>query len=139
MARDDGAELESLKREVEYLRSEHVALGHEHRKEMNEKEGMLAKRLKRAEKAEHLVSTLKRGRNELEQQLRAANDQVEGSGLEIGHLKREVKLLRTRSAEAKVRVADLSSHWPRIRTRSCDSRSRPSVSSITQTKPPPPR
>jgi len=26
MARDDGAELESLKREVEYLRSEHVAL-----------------------------------------------------------------------------------------------------------------
>ena len=104
---DDGAELESLKREVEYLRSEHVALGHEHRKEMNEKECMLAKRLKRAEKAEQLVSTLKRGRNELEQQLRAANDKVEGSGLEIGHLKREVKLLRTRSAEAKVRVADL--------------------------------
>jgi len=48
---------------------------------MNEKEGMLAKRLKRAEKAEQLVSTLKRGRNELQQQLRAANDQVEGSGL----------------------------------------------------------
>jgi len=79
MVRDDGAELESLKREVEYLRSEHVALGHEHRKEMNEKEGMLTKRLKRAEKAEQLVTTLKRGRNELEQQLRAANDQVEGS------------------------------------------------------------
>ena len=107
MARDDGAELESLKREVEYLRSEHVALGHEHRKEMNEKEGMLTKRLKRAEKAEQLVTTLKRGRNELEQQLRAANDQVEGSGLEVGHLKREVKLLSTRSTEAKVRVADL--------------------------------
>ena len=69
MVRDDGAELESLKREVEYLRSEHVALGHEHRKEMNEKEGMLTKRLKRAEKAEQLVSTLKRGRNELQQQL----------------------------------------------------------------------
>ena len=80
MARDDGAELESLKREVKYLRSEHVALGREHRKEMTEKEGMLAKRLKRAEKAEQLVSTLKRGRNELQQQLRAANDQVEGSG-----------------------------------------------------------
>ena len=101
---DDGAELESLKREVEYLRSEHVALGHEHRKEMNEKEGMLAKRLKRAEKAEQLVNTLMSSNR---QQLRAANDQVEGSGLEIGHLKREVKLLRTRSAEAKVRVADL--------------------------------
>ena len=107
MVRDDGAELESLKREVEYLRSEHVALGHEHRKEMNEKEGMLTKRLKRAEKAEQLVTTLKRGRNELEQQLMAANDQVEGSGLEVGHLKREVKLLSTRSTEAKVRVADL--------------------------------
>ena len=107
MVRDDGAELESLKREVEYLRSEHVALGHEHRKEMNEKAGMLTKRLKRAEKAEQLVTTLKRGRNELEQQLSAANDQVEGSGLEVGHLKREVKLLSTRSTEAKVRVADL--------------------------------
>ena len=84
MARDDGAELESLKREVEYLRSEHVALGHEHSKEMNEKEGMLAKRLKRAEKAEQLVSTLTRGRNELEQQLRAANDKVEGSDWKLG-------------------------------------------------------
>ena len=107
MTRDDGAELESLKREVRYLRSEHVALGHEHSKEMNEKEGMLAKRLKRAEKAEQLVTTLKRGRNELQLQLRAANDQLEESGLELGHLKREVKLLRTRSAEAKARVADL--------------------------------
>ena len=107
MARDDGAELESLKREVDYLRSEHVTLGREHRKEMTEKECMLVKRLKRAEKAENLVTSLKRGRNELEQQLRTVNDQLEGSGLEIGHLKREVKLLRTRSVEAKARVADL--------------------------------
>jgi len=51
MARNDQAEVESLKREVDYLRSEHVKRGHEHRQEMKEKEDSLAKRLKRAEKS----------------------------------------------------------------------------------------
>lgn len=107
MARNDQAEVESLKREVDYLRSEHVKRGHEHRQEMKEKEDSLAKRLKRAEKAERLGSTLKRGRNELQVQLRVANDIVERSALKIGHLKREVNILSEGFSEAKTQIADL--------------------------------
>ena len=81
--------------------------GHEHRQEMKEKEDSLAKRLKRAEKAERLGSTLKRGRNELQVQLRVANDIVERSALKIGHLKREVNILSEGFSEAKTQIADL--------------------------------
>ena len=106
MARNGQAEVESLKREVDYLRSEHVKRGHD-RQEMKEKEDSLAKRLKRAEKAERLGVTLKRGHNELQVQLRVANDIVERSALKIGHLKREVKILSEGFSEAKTLIADL--------------------------------
>ena len=94
-------DVESLKREVEYLQYEHVELVRTHAAEMKEKDSSLAKRLKRAEKAERLVSTLKRNRNELEVALRNANDEVKRSGLEIGYLKREIKVLRSKPHEAK--------------------------------------
>ena len=94
-------DVESLKREVEYLQYEHVELVRTHAAEMKEKDASLAKRLKRAEKAERLVSALKRNRNELEVALRNANDEVKRSGLEIGYLKREIKFLRSKPHEAK--------------------------------------
>ena len=48
------------------------------------------------------MSTLKRSRHELEVALRNANDEVKRSGLEIGHLKREIKFLRSKPDEAKL-------------------------------------
>ena len=74
---------------------------------MKEKEDSLAKRLKRAEKAERLGATLKRGHNELQVQLGVANDICERSALKIGHLKREVNILSEGFSEAKTQIEDL--------------------------------
>jgi len=106
MARD-GSEVESLQREVEYLRSSHVDLCREHRAEIKERDERLHKRGQRAEKAERLVATLKRARIELREDLRIANDKVEMSGLEVGHLKRELQRAREQNRAAKLRIESL--------------------------------
>ena len=99
----DESEVDALKRRVDYLQGQHVTLGREHRDEMESKNLILTKRQKRIEKLERDSTSLKRERYNLQTSLRAANDRIEISGLEIGHLEREVKRLR----EAKQRVRDL--------------------------------
>ena len=99
----DESEVDALKRRVDYLQGQHVTLGREHRDEMESKNVILTKRQKRIEKLERDSTSLKRERYNLQTSLRAANDRIEISGLEIGHLEREVKRLR----EAKQRVRDL--------------------------------
>ena len=106
MARD-GSEVESLQREVEFLRSSHVELCREHREEIRAKEESLHKRLQRMEKAEKTVVTLKRARYDLEEQLRIVNDKVEESGLEAAHLKRELQRAREQNRAAKLRIESL--------------------------------
>ena len=59
------------------------------------------------EKAERLVATLKRARIELQEDLRIANDKVEMSGLEVGHLKRELQRAREQNRAAKLRIKSL--------------------------------
>ena len=73
-------DVESLKREVEYLQYEHVELVRTHAAEMKEKDSSLAKRLKRAEKAERLVSTLKRNRTSW--RLRCGTQTMRSRGLD---------------------------------------------------------
>ena len=103
----DGSEVESLQREVEYLRSSHVDLCREHRAEIKERDERLHKRGQRVEKAERLVATLKRARIELREDLRIAKDKVEMSGLEVGHLKRELQRAREQNRAAKLRIKSL--------------------------------
>ena len=106
MAQDD-SEVESLQREVEYLRSSHVELCREHRAEIKERDERLHKRGQRAEKAERLVATIKRARIELQEDLRIVNDKVEMSGLEVGHLKRELQRAREQNHASKLRIKNL--------------------------------
>ena len=106
MARD-GSEVESLQREVEFLRSSHVELCREHREEIRAKEESLHKRLQRMEKAEKTVVTMKRARYDLEERLRIVNDKVEESGLEAAHLKREIQLAREQNRVSKLRINEL--------------------------------
>ena len=103
----DDSDVELLQREVEYLRSRHVELDREHSAEMKDKDKRLEKRLQRAEKAGREVAFLKRARSDLQEELRIANDKVETSGLEGGHLKREVQLARKHTNAAKLQVKDL--------------------------------
>ena len=100
-------DVESLQREVEYLRSSHVELGREHSAEMKELDKRLEKRLQRAVKAERAVAALKRARRALQEELRIANDKVETSGLEAGHLKREAQLARKQAQAARLQIQDL--------------------------------
>ena len=99
----DESEVDVLKRRVDYLQEEHVILGREHRDEMESKNVILIKRQKRIEKLERDTTSLKREQYNLQTSLRASNDRIDISGLEIGHLEREVKRL----CEAKQRVRDL--------------------------------
>ena len=103
----DGSEVESLQREVEFLRSSHVELCREHREEIRAKEESLHKRLQRMEKAEKTVVTMKRARYDLEERLRIVNDKVEESGLEAAHLKREIQLAREQNRVSKRRINKL--------------------------------
>ena len=107
MVRHDSTDVESLLREVEYIRSSHVELRREHRVELEEKDERLHKRLKRAEKAERAVATLKRTRHRLQEDLRVSNDKVETSRLEVGHQKREVQLAHEQTHAAKRKIKDL--------------------------------
>ena len=59
------------------------------------------------EKAEKTVVTLKRGRYDLEEQLRIVNDRVEELGLEAAHLKREIQLAREQNRVSKRRINKL--------------------------------
>ena len=102
-----GCDVESRQREIEFLRSRHVDLSREHRAEIKERDERLYKRLRRAEKAEHVVATLKRARNDLREELRIVNDKVETSVLEVGHLKRELQLAHEQTHTAKLRTKDL--------------------------------
>ena len=106
MARD-GSEVESLQRELDYLRSSHVELCHEHREEIKGLDERLHKRGQRVEKAERLVATLKRARSELREELRIINLKVEKSGLEVGHLKREIQREREQNRASKQRIESL--------------------------------
>ena len=95
--------LDALKREVDWLRCEHVKLGREHREELETKDAALTKRRKQADKFERESTAWKRERYHLQASLRIANDGFERSGLEIGHLKREL----TRLSAAEERVKEL--------------------------------
>ena len=59
------------------------------------------------EKAERLVATLKRARSELREELRIINLKVEKSGLEVGHLKREIQREREQNRASKQRIESL--------------------------------
>ena len=51
--------------------------------------------------------TLKRARIELQEDLRIVHDKVEMSGLEVGHLKRELQRAREQNRAAKLRIKSL--------------------------------
>ena len=95
------SELDRLKREVNWLQRKHVLVGREHREEMVAKDELLRKRLKRIDALERESTALKKERHDLQITLRAEKDELERSGLEIGHLKEE--LMRLNAAEQRVR------------------------------------
>ena len=95
--------MDALKREVDWLRCEHVRLGREHRKELETKDAALMKRRKQVDKLERESTAWKNERYNLQTSLRIANDGFEISGLEIGHLKREL----TRLSAAEERIKEL--------------------------------
>jgi len=95
------SELDRLKREVNWLQRKHVLVGREHREEMVAKDELLRKRLKRIDALERESAALKKERHDLQITLRAEKDELERSGLEIGHLKEE--LMRLNAAEQRVR------------------------------------
>ena len=103
----DDSDIDSLQREVKYLRSSQLELCREHREEIKAKDESLHKRLQRIEKAEKTVATLKRGRYDLEEQLRIVNDRAEELGLEAAHLKREIQLAREKNRVSKRRINKL--------------------------------
>ena len=94
-------ELDRLKREVNWLQRKHVLVGREHREEMVAKDELLRKRQKRIDALERESTALKKERHDLQITLRAEKDELERSGLEIGHLKEE--LMRLNAAEQRVR------------------------------------
>ena len=95
------SELDRLKREVNWLQRKHVLVGREHREEMVAKDELLRKRQKRIDALERESTALKKERHDLQITLRAEKDELERSGLEIGHLKEE--LMRLNAAEQRVR------------------------------------
>ena len=95
------SELDRLKREVNWLQRKHVLVGREHRDEMVAKDELLRKRQKRIDALERESAALKKERHDLQITLRAEKDELERSGLEIGHLKEE--LMRLNAAEQRVR------------------------------------
>ena len=95
------SELDRLKREVNWLQRKHVLVGREHREEMVAKDELLRKRQKRIDALERESAALKKERHDLQITLRAEKDELERSGLEIGHLKEE--LMRLNAAEQRVR------------------------------------
>ena len=50
------------------------------------------------------MAALKRARSELQEDLRIVNDKVETSGLEVGHLKRELQLAHEQNHASKLRI-----------------------------------
>ena len=94
-------ELDRLKREVNWLQRKHVLVGREHREEVVAKDELLRKRQKRIDALERESTALKKERHDLQITLRAEKDELERSGLEIGHLKEE--LMRLNAAEQRVR------------------------------------
>ena len=103
----DDSDIDSLQREVKYLRSSQLELCREHREEIKAKDESLHKRLQRMEQAEKKAVNLKRARYDLEEQLRFLNDQLEESGLEAAHLKRELQRAREQNRAAKLRIESL--------------------------------
>ena len=95
------SELDRLKREVNWLQRKHVLVGREHCEEMVAKDESLRKRQKRIDALERESTALKKERHDLQITLRAEKDELERSGLEIGHLKEE--LMRLNAAEQRVR------------------------------------
>ena len=103
----DDSDIDSLQREVKYLRYSQLELCREHREEIKAKDESLHKRLQRMEQAEKKAVNLKRARYDLEEQLRFLNDQLEESGLEAAHLKRELQRAREQNRAAKLRIVSL--------------------------------
>ena len=86
---------------MNWLQRKHVLVGREHREEVVAKDELLRKRQKRIDALERESTALKKERHDLQITLRAEKDELERSGLEIGHLKEE--LMRLNAAEQRVR------------------------------------